>query len=414
MLETPQKTPQFDHFEGKTPQFTPQKKRQSYRVIQQSKGVTLIARPTAKGRISYALVIYEGGKRLRKTLFAASERDAQAKAKAVAIYKESLDKLQKGLMNETTIAFEREDFFQFMEQLIPSRKPVSQKSWKGTLRHLRLWHGARPLAFRQLTKAACLSFRNYLQSLIDKGEMRRNTANLNLSRFKTAVKEAVKYDLLPYNPATVLESFESEPTRAQALTIAELHQLFDTPEPQMRGVDSFALKAYVLFSVRTGLRPSDARRLCWNDIRQSENGTFYFSFVPSKTRRKNPTEQVIPIHDDVVKMLIQLKMRIPNFDGARPIFEMLPRKESDAITKWLRKWSEAAKIAKHLTLYSLRHSYASQLVELKVPIYEVAKLLTHTDVRHTQRYGRVLESAKVEAVQSLPSIFTTKPTENLN
>jgi len=380
------------------------KSEKSEKVVEQVRGVTLVARRTSKGRISYMLKMFVDGERIRKTLFSAGERDRDAQQKAKAMFKEHVYNIARGTFTSQTAQFDKEDFFKFIEELIPTKKPVSRKAWRNTLYHLRKWNGGKPMPFKQLTKAKAFGFRAYLQSCIEQKKLRPNSANMFLAKFRAALNECVKLDIVPFSPASALASFESEDSRTEFLTISELNKLISTPLPPIRGYDPTALRCFVIFQARTGLRPNDSRRLIWSDIQTTDGREFFISIVPSKTRRKNAMPQFIPLHADAVDALAELKKRTPNFDSSNPIFLGLPRPESDAVTKWLRRWAERAGIKKHLSVYSLRHTYASNLIEVGRDLYEVSKLLSHSSTRHTQRYAHLSDRQKLEAVRALPPL----------
>ena len=51
-----------------------------------------------------------------------------------------------------------------------------------------------------------------------------------------------------------------------------------------------------------------------------------------------------------------------------------------------------------LSFHSLRHSFATLLIQKGVPIYQVSKLLTHSDLRVTQIYTHLSEQNLRDAV----------------
>ncbi len=414
MLETPQKTPQFDDFEGKTPQKTPQflepkkskSKRNAYNVIQQVRGVTLIARPTAKQRVSYMLVFYKDGKRFRKTLFAANERDAQAKAKAIAIFKEVANDAERGLVNERTISMEREDFFQFFERIIQTKKRTTRKSWSNTLTHLRAWRNGKPLLFKDIDRPMCYSFRQYLERLVMSGKLKTNSASVYIAKLKAALNLALEFGVIAFNPATTLKAFPSETPNIAFLTLDELQRLTHTEPPKVRGYDERTFRTFLLFLALTGVRPTDAKAFCWNIIQSDFKGGYYIDFRPSKTRNKGVSFHRLHLHADVMRLLAEHRERQINFAPENKIFVGLPKENSNCLNEFLRAWCEKASINKHLTVYGMRHTHASLLLAEGNDLYTISKVLAHTSTRHTERYSHLLDDSKRNAVQSLPSIFT--------
>jgi site-specific recombinase XerD len=71
----------------------------------------------------------------------------------------------------------------------------------------------------------------------------------------------------------------------------------------------------------------------------------------------------------------------------------------------LKFWAAAAGINKHLTFHVARHSYATLLLSLGVPIETVSKNLAHAEIRTTQIYAKVIHKSQREAVDKLDSLM---------
>ena len=59
------------------------------------------------------------------------------------------------------------------------------------------------------------------------------------------------------------------------------------------------------------------------------------------------------------------------------------------VTKLFRKYRKKSNTREELTFHSLRHTFASWLVQQGVPLIVVSKLLGHSDLRVTQIYAHV-------------------------
>jgi integrase/recombinase XerD len=379
----------------------------SEKIIEHVRGISLVARHTAKQRVSYLLKISLDGKRYRKTLFAANERDAQAKAKAVSLFKSHAAQVDKGVYTDATYQYDKADFFAFFAQVIETKNPQSRKAWRTAFRHLKLWHKADKLPFGDIDKAKCYSLRAYLESVSKRGILKNNSANVVIAKFKAALNIATEMDIIPFSPAQTLKALESEDSDIQFLTISELSQLAATEPPPVRGYDKETFRAFCLFQARTGMRPADTLRLVWNDIQSDFQGGYFIDYKPSKTRRKGVRAQRLPLHADIITLLKQHRDRQVNYDSSAQIFTGLPSEHSNAVNVWLRRWCKAAKIQKPLTVYGLRHTFASNTLEQGADIYTISKLLAHTTTAHTQRYSHVLDAEKQRAVYALPSILSS-------
>ena len=73
----------------------------------------------------------------------------------------------------------------------------------------------------------------------------------------------------------------------------------------------------------------------------------------------------------------------------------------DAITGWVEK----AGIDKPVTYHTSRHTFATLCLTAGIDIYTTSQLLGHTTIRHTQRYARIINSKKEDAVSMLDDVF---------
>ncbi len=83
------------------------------------------------------------------------------------------------------------------------------------------------------------------------------------------------------------------------------------------------------------------------------------------------------------------------------VFDSLP---SD-YNKHIATWAKAAGITKHITHHCGRHTFATMLLSLVVDIYTVSKLLGHASLRHTQRYAKIVDRQKDDAVNLADKAF---------
>ena len=58
------------------------------------------------------------------------------------------------------------------------------------------------------------------------------------------------------------------------------------------------------------------------------------------------------------------------------------------------------------TSYKLRHSFASFLVNAGRSLYEVQKILGHTQIKTTQRYAHLSQDTLIEAANAVPFTVT--------
>ena len=75
-----------------------------------------------------------------------------------------------------------------------------------------------------------------------------------------------------------------------------------------------------------------------------------------------------------------------------------------ATNQVLAGWALAAGIKKRVTFHVSRHTNATLLLALGVPIETVAKILGHSDIKTTQIYAKVIDQNKRAAVSKLDGL----------
>lgn len=114
---------------------------------------------------------------------------------------------------------------------------------------------------------------------------------------------------------------------------------------------------------------------------------------------KNGKPRYVPLSDDAIEILRQ----VPRFEGC-PYVVPNPKtlKPFNCID---HSWQNARKKAglPDFRLHDLRHSTASALINAGRSLYEVQKLLGHTNIVMTQRYAHLKPETLLEAANSVSS-----------
>ena len=148
----------------------------------------------------------------------------------------------------------------------------------------------------------------------------------------------------------------------------------------IKSVKSEDLKDIILFAVNSGLRQMELLTLQWNQI------DFKNRFLILDNRQhltKSKKIRAIPLNLTALQVLTDREMNkinsyVFNYNAA-------PLKQ-DFMSKKFRKLVKAAKINPELNFHSLRHTFATWLIQKGASIYEVSKLLGHSDLRITEIY----------------------------
>lgn len=148
----------------------------------------------------------------------------------------------------------------------------------------------------------------------------------------------------------------------------------------------------VFFSIMafSGLRPGEVAALKVDDV---DFGRQVFVVRDSKTN----TPRVAPIAPNIltlIKEFIETKESIlfAGVDNCDWHFNFHKRLNRLGIKR------------ANLTPYSLRHSYATRLLESNVSLFHVKKLMGHSDLKSTLVYEHLTTKDLIEAVQKLPLV----------
>ena len=119
---------------------------------------------------------------------------------------------------------------------------------------------------------------------------------------------------------------------------------------------------------------------------------------------KSKKERIIPIHPKGLSILLKLNKTQP-LDPSEDYFIFSHNQNikfnEDFISKQFKKAVRAAKLNDQIHLHTLRHSFASNLVQKGASLYVVKELLGHEDIKTTQIYSHLTQSSLSNAVSLL-------------
>lgn len=138
-------------------------------------------------------------------------------------------------------------------------------------------------------------------------------------------------------------------------------------------------KLVIMFLYYAGLRLDEARNLKWEDI------DFNREIIHLKTA-KGDKERVVFLHKHLIEAL-----RIFGTKETGPIFvsQRDGKYNKRTIQQIIKSASKKAGIKKRVTPHTLRHSFATHLLESGADIRYIQQLLGHKDLKTTQIYTHV-------------------------
>ena len=106
----------------------------------------------------------------------------------------------------------------------------------------------------------------------------------------------------------------------------------------------------------------------------------------------------IPMNDG----LIHLVGRPKEGEKKESLIFNLPSYES--CCKSVKRWVKRAGIDKHISWHCARHSFAVNILNNSANIKNVANLLGHSGLKHTEKYTRAVDKLKEDAINNLPEL----------
>ena len=183
--------------------------------------------------------------------------------------------------------------------------------------------------------------------------------------------------------------------------IAERLPLFFTEielQILLRAIEDKDLRDLINFAVNTGLRQRDLINLEWSQI-NFKNQTLILDNRNSQTKSRKV--HTLPLNMKALQILTERQL---SFSGSERVFTYQGKQVKQLfISHKFKKLVRKAGINPQLNFHSLRHTFASWLIQKGVPIYQVSKLLTHSDLRVTQIYSHLTENDLREAINKLSS-----------
>lgn len=226
---------------------------------------------------------------------------------------------------------------------------------------------------------------NFLEQLQQQRKA-RNTVIRVVSTLRRFFQYLVQFGVIKDDPMLKVDSPKKAQTLPDVLTVAQVNQLLSMPNiNQKLGIRDRAILE-TLYA--TGLRVSELVNLKLGDLHLPMNLL--------QTIGKGDKERIIPISDVAVDWLNRYltTTRVALLDG-KPNTEFVflnahgRQLTRQAIWLMIKKYVNQAGIKRHVTPHTLRHSFATHLLENGADLRIVQELLGHSDISTTQIYTHV-------------------------
>lgn len=214
------------------------------------------------------------------------------------------------------------------------------------------------------------------------------TCNRCLIMLRYAMNLAMRWDIpgMTKNPTQDVHLFPDPHNKERYLTEEEAQILYHAVQQS----DNPMLQYIIPMLIMTGARKREVLNAQWTEFDMDHK-----QWRVSVTKAGKP--RYIPLSDGVLQMLATM----PHDDS--PWIFPNPKTQKPYVSIF-QAWNTARKHAglADVRMHDLRHSFASFLVNAGRSLYEVQKILGHTQIKTTQRYAHLSQDTLLDAANMVP------------
>jgi len=355
------------------------------------------------------------GKRLRETITGSSK-------------KEVFQKMQKALFLINTDSYSKEKIYfgEFFENWFFNYKKLEIKP-NSFARYESLWRlkiKDYPICNIKLKDLKTIHFQNHINSLLSEQLISIDNGKRLLNLFSSCLNWAIDHEFLFKNyckgvklpkqikvKKNIVFSFEEQTKFIEYLNLENTVDLL------------------ILTTFYSGLRLGEITALTWEDLKNGKltinkqyQNEYKIDDYGKRTRelhlistKTESSERIIPLPENILPLIFEYKKeQEKRIDKLKGIYQDKKLIFADSIGNPIehkRPNREVKKICQKInipdrTFHSIRHSYATRLFELNVPVKTVQHLLGHSTINTTMNiYTHVMEEQKTDEVQKLNKLL---------
>ena len=228
---------------------------------------------------------------------------------------------------------------------------------------------------------------------VKKAEASEWTAKKYYLTLASAFETAKRWGHIGENPFRSVEKPKVPEAQPAHFTRSEFQVLLGS-------VDDSDFRELCICAVSTGLRLGELLALRWDDV------DFVRKVILAKNSEyhitKNKRNRIVPMNEQLWRMLALRK----ESTTSELVYERNGRQlREDYVSKRFKKCVRLAGLNDKLHFHSLRHTFATWLVQEGVSIYEVQKLLGHSSISVTQIYSHLAASELHGAVNKIQVVL---------
>lgn len=238
------------------------------------------------------------------------------------------------------------------------------------------------LVLKKVSPNDIKSYLNYLESL---GKT-HSTRTRNLASIKSFYDFLISIGLVKLNPTKEVKLKKLETKLPEILTQKEIDTLISQPNVStLRGCRD---KAMLELLYATGLRVSELIELNIEDI------NLQIGIIVCKSKQN---ERIVPVYKSALKSienyLSNVRNSLVNNKNEKSLFVNMngERMTRQGFWKIIKGYAESGGIKKTITPHTIRHSFATHLLENGAGIKDIKEMLGHSGLSSTQVYSQIIK-----------------------
>jgi len=239
----------------------------------------------------------------------------------------------------------------------------------------------------EIEKVDRIAIRKYLSFLHRKNK--KSSIARKISTLRSFFKYLVREQVIPSNPAKSVSTPKVEKTLPTTLTVDEAFRLMESPksisERPSEGSKEKGLRDRAILELlySSGLRVSELVGL------NSDQLDLDLGIV--RVMGKGRKERIVPVGMKAIEATKSYLEERGMVKGDGPIFvnSLGGRLTARSVGRLVKKYTRDTGIFRKISPHSLRHTFATHLLDAGADIREIQEMLGHSSLSTTQRYTHV-------------------------